>query len=95
MVTLIHGMEKLKAEDPESPQPALAGKYQRKASIYLYYIYSENSHGAHAPYYAQEILNKSLDASGKGQLALNRASESHLAASEVAQRHSKEIANRK
>lgn len=95
LVTLIHGMEKLKAEDPKSPQLALAGKYQRKASFYLDYIYSENSHGAHAPDYAQEILNKSLDASRKGQLALNGASESDLAASEVAQRHSKEIANRK
>ncbi len=50
--------------DPEELQPAL--DYQRKAQWRLDWIYSENSHGFHAPQESARVLADSIDYSRRG-----------------------------
>jgi len=69
----------------------LALKYQREASFYTDYGYSENSYGFHAPDYFQRIFNTALDASRKGELALMGIPEAQLEPSDVAKANSDKV----
>jgi len=60
-----------------------AREYQRLASFYIDFAYSENSYGFHAPDYMQRILSQSLDASRMGQLVLLGVDPESLAPSEI------------
>ncbi|WP_026460911.1 ammonia-forming cytochrome c nitrite reductase subunit c552 [Schaalia suimastitidis] len=83
LVGLIRDIEKAQADGVSAEHITLAQSYQRKASFYIDYVYSENSYGFHAPDYTQRILNQGLDAARMGQLALKGVSAQELAASEV------------
>ena len=63
---------------------AAAQEYQRFASFYVDYAYSENSYGFHAPDYFQRLLNQSLDAARTGQLILLGVAPAEVAPSDVA-----------
>ncbi|MDO5626774.1 MAG: ammonia-forming cytochrome c nitrite reductase subunit c552 [Mobilicoccus sp.] len=48
----------------------IALEYQKRATFYIDWIVSENSHGFHAPGEALRVLNDATEAARKGQLAL-------------------------
>jgi nitrite reductase (cytochrome c-552) len=83
LTQLIDGIEQAMADGTAQDQIDAAREYQDLASFYIDYAYSENSFGFHAPDYFQRIINQSLDASRKGQLALLGVDAEALAPSEV------------
>jgi len=60
-----------------------AYEFQKKASFYIDYVYSENSNGFHAPAYIHRILGDALDAARKGQIVLTGVPAADLEASET------------
>ncbi|QWW18897.1 ammonia-forming cytochrome c nitrite reductase subunit c552 [Schaalia sp. 19OD2882] len=85
LVALIKDLEKAKTDGTPADQIALAQQFQRKASFYLDYVYSENSYGFHAPEYIQRILSQALDAAREGQLALRGVPADQLKPSEISE----------
>ncbi|MDR1513886.1 MAG: ammonia-forming cytochrome c nitrite reductase subunit c552, partial [Propionibacteriaceae bacterium] len=85
LVQLINAIATAQTDGTPADRIELAQSYQNFASFYVDYAYSENSYGFHAPDYFQRILNQSLDASRKGQLALLGVSAADLEPSAVAQ----------
>lgn len=68
-----------------------AWEYQRKASFYIDYVYSENSHGFHAPDYTQRILNDALEACRDGELALRGVDPAQFQPSDQTKENNKKV----
>lgn len=86
LVALIGDIDQAMQDGTVAPeQIALAKEYQTKASLYVDYVYSENSYGFHAPDYEQRLLSQSLDASRKGQLALKGVAAADLEPSDISE----------
>lgn len=83
LVALIRDLEKAQTDGTDPALVARAQDYQRKASFYLDYVYSENSYGFHAPDYMQRITGQALDFARQGQLALRGVPDEELAPSAV------------
>ncbi|WP_235905238.1 MULTISPECIES: ammonia-forming cytochrome c nitrite reductase subunit c552 [Actinomyces] len=83
LVGLISDLEAAKSDGTSPEQIALAQQYQRKASFYLDYVYSENSYGFHAPDYEQRIINQAEHAAQNGRLALTGKTAEELKDSDV------------
>lgn len=83
LVSLIAAIEKAQAGGTAEATLQQARELQVKASFYLDMVYSENSHGFHAPAYTQRVLADSLDASRKGHLLLMGVDPAALEASDV------------
>lgn len=92
LVQLIADIKSVRDTEGETDTVKRAWEYQRKASFYLDYVYSENSHGFHAPDYVQRILGDVLDACRKGQLVLRGVSDADLAPSDNTVTNAKKVA---
>lgn len=93
LVHLVEAITEAKAAgDVDQARLDEAYEFQKKASFYLDYVYSENSNGFHAPAYIHRILGDSLDASRKGQLVLTGIPAADLAPSEETLRYEELIA---
>ncbi|WP_040282189.1 ammonia-forming cytochrome c nitrite reductase subunit c552 [Tessaracoccus massiliensis] len=83
LVDLIADIQAAQADGVDEARIAEAQEFQKKASFYLDYVYSENSNGFHAPAYIHRILGDSLDASRKGQKVLTGVPAADLAPSDT------------
>lgn len=92
LVALIADIKEVREKEGETADVKRAWAYQRKASFYLDYVYSENSHGFHAPDYTQRILNDVTDACRKGQLALRGVSDADMGPSKNTVANAKKVA---
>ncbi len=85
LTQFITDLQKAEKDKTASPEAIEAAKqYQRFASFYADWAYSENSYGFHAPDFLQRVLQQSLDASRKGQLILTGAAPASVDPSDVA-----------
>ncbi|MDO4613045.1 MAG: ammonia-forming cytochrome c nitrite reductase subunit c552 [Actinomycetaceae bacterium] len=92
LVQLIADIKAERDANGETDDVKRAWDYQRKASFYVDYVYSENSHGFHAPDYVQRILNDALEACRKGQLALKGVSDDAMSASDNTLKNAEKVA---
>jgi len=81
-ITALQAAEQNNTASPEAIEAAK--QYQRFASFYADWAYSENSYGFHAPDFLQRVLQQSLDASRKGQLILKGLAPAEVDPSDVA-----------
>ncbi|MCL1897252.1 MAG: ammonia-forming cytochrome c nitrite reductase subunit c552 [Micrococcales bacterium] len=72
----------------------LALEYQRKATMYTDWLFSENSYGFHSPDYLQRLCSQALDASRIGQLVLLGVDPASLDPSDNSVQNLDDIANR-
>jgi len=70
LLDLIKDMEKARAADSASASLKEAQNFQRQAQFLLDFVEAENSVGFHAPQEAARLLQKSIDFTRRGQLAL-------------------------
>ena len=70
LLELITDMEKARAADSTSAPLKQAQSFQRQAQFLLDFVEAENSVGFHAPQEAARLLQKSIDFTRRGQLAL-------------------------
>ena len=78
LVALIDDIVAAQEAGAPAEQLDLARDYQRKASFFVDYVYSENSYGFHAPEYSLTILQDSQNWSRMGQLALQGMSKEDI-----------------
>ena len=84
-ITALQQAQEKKTASPEAIEAAK--QYQRFASFYADWAYSENSYGFHAPDFLQRVLQQSMDASRKGQLILQGLAPAAVDPSDVAAAH--------
>jgi nitrite reductase (cytochrome c-552) len=70
LLGLIKDLERAQAADPSSAAVREAQDYQRQGQFLLDFVEAENSVGFHAPQEAARLLQKSIDFTRRGQLAL-------------------------
>jgi len=70
LLGLIRDLERARATDPTSAAVREAQDYQRQGQFLLDFVEAENSVGFHAPQEAARLLQKSIDFTRRGQLAL-------------------------
>jgi nitrite reductase (cytochrome c-552) len=67
LMDLIKDIKALKDQGVTDAQLAEARNYQRIASFYIDFLFSENSMGFHAPQYSMQSLARAIDFCRKGQ----------------------------
>ena len=80
LMDLIKDIKTLKDQGASDAELQEARNYQRSASYYIDFLFSENSMGFHAPQYSMKSLAEAIDLCRKGQNSLRQLREVKRAA---------------
>jgi nitrite reductase (cytochrome c-552) len=84
LMDLIKDIKTLKDQGATDAQLQEARNYQRNATFYIDFLFSENSMGFHAPQYSMKSLAEAIDMCRKGQNSLRQLREVKRAAATAA-----------